>query len=494
MITGTYTYGSAYGSAYGVGRMVAVAGGPAPIPNIVAGFALASDQPKSYREIVQACRWYYQNDPHMSTVIQRIADLAASGLVNTDVALFGGDTPDSTTYDVFNAVAERINDIMHAVIIGYLVDGMAIPQYELQRVMGTRLPNVRTRTRYVVPASFWLRDPLQFDFYPPVFGAQPMAYLRIPSEDIAFVESKGTFPDGRRDPARYRELVERFPDYVAAIRRGETALPYNGYIIYRNLLPQATYPQPFLQPVLGALARKYMLQRLDTAISSRMIEAFRHAKVGNDAFPADDSDIEALKAELEKASNENAVFNIVTNHTVEISWILPDYKGLLDPAKYDTVHRDILVGLGFPRILLVGETERSNSADNQFAALGFLALVRHIQRDMIQWVYHVYRDVAGANGFTRVPKPEFLPVRVADTNQLLQYAETMFNIGVISRATVAGLYGVDYRSERLRREQEDAQLLDVSSEQRSEQRSEQSNEQQTNAPNDAADSADADAP
>ncbi|MFN3374338.1 MAG: hypothetical protein ACK44M_12325, partial [Chloroflexus sp.] len=131
----------------------------------------------------------------MSTVIQRIADLAASGLVNTDVALFGGDTPDSTTYDVFNAVAERINDIMHAVIIGYLVDGMAIPQYELQRVMGTRLPNVRTRTRYVVPASFWLRDPLQFDFYPPVFGAQPMAYLRIPPEDIAFVESKGTFPD-----------------------------------------------------------------------------------------------------------------------------------------------------------------------------------------------------------------------------------------------------------------------------------------------------------
>lgn len=447
MITGTYTHR-------------AIAGGPAQLPNVVAGFypfGPNGEQPRSYADVVRACRWYYQNDPHISAVVQRIADLAASGLVNTDTPLSGGDVPDKGTYELYDAIAAKINDVLFSIIIGYLVDGMVVPQYELQRVMGTRLTGVTSRTRYLVPTSFWLRDPLQFELHPSIFGAQPIAYLRIPQDDITFVQSKGVFPDGRKDIKRYRELVERFPEYVDAIRRGETSIPYNGYIIYRNLLPQATYPQPYLQPTLGALARKYALQRLDAAVSARMVEAFRHAKVGNDTYPADDGDIEALRTELERASNDYAVFNIVTNHTVDIQWVIPDYRDLLDPNKYEIVDRDIAAGLGFPRILLLGETERSNSADNQVASLGVLSFIRHIQRDIIQWVYHVYRDVAEANAITRVPKPEFMPVRIADTNQLLQYATMLFETGILSRATIAGLYGVDYRVERLRREQEDRQ-------------------------------------
>jgi len=441
----------------------AFSAGPVQIPHVIAGFApnAYSETPRSYAEIVRACRWYYQNDPHIASVVQRIADLASSGLVNSDVPLFGGEQPDDDTYALYDAIAGKINEVLNSVIIGYLVDGMAIPQYELKRVMGTRLPGVRTRTRYMVPSSFWLRDPLQFEFHPPVFGAQPEAYLIIPQEDIDFVKSKGTFPNGRKDQKRYQELVTRFPDYVAAIQRGETSIRYDGYIIYRNLLPQATYPQPYLQPVLGALTRKYTLQRLDTAISSRMIEAFRHVRVGTDNYPANDDDLEAVRQELEKTSNEYAVFNIVTNHTVDIRWVLPDYNALLDPDKYAIVDRDITVGLGFPRILLVGETERSNAADNQIASLGFLSFIRHIQQDIIQWVHYVYQDVAEANGLTRVPKPVFLPVRIADTNQLLQYAETMLQLGVISRATIAGLYGVDYRTERVRRRQEETTTVDT---------------------------------
>jgi hypothetical protein len=127
---------------------------------------------------------------------------------------------------------------------------------------------------------------------------------------------------------------------------------------------------------------------------------------------------------------------------------VPPFSELIDNKKYESVIQDIFFALGFPRILAVGETQRSNSADNQVAALGILSAIRHIHRDVLRWVEAVFRDVAEANGMVSIPQPLFAPVVTADVTQLLQYATNLLDRGVLSKDTVARLYGTDFERER----------------------------------------------
>jgi len=150
------------------------------------------------------------------------------------------------------------------------------------------------------------------------------------------------------------------------------------------------------------------------------------------------------------------VYNLFTNHTINISWVVPPFDVLLNEAKYNEANADIFFAMGFPRILTVGETEKSNAADNKIAALGILATLKSVQDDILGWVRYFYEQIAAENGITTIPIPYFSPIPLADVTQLIQYARDMVELGIISKDTAAGFYGSDYETELSQREYENS--------------------------------------
>lgn len=401
----------------------------------------------TYPEVLRLSRYFYRRDPIASTVVNRIADIAATELRNQNTPEYGEGEFTVEEKTLYDSLAKLIQPVLRAIVISYLVDGMAIPQYEIHRVQGTRINNALGRTQYQIPRAIWLRNPENIILKKTFEGNRRRAYIRIPQEDVNFILNKGVWADDIKDTKAYLELREEFPDYVAAIERGERIFPINDFIIYRNLLSWNDYPLPYLEAALDPLDHKRYLKMMDRATASRAIEAFRHVTVGSDLFPADDEDIEETRKVIDQKSSIERVFNLFTNHTVNISWVIPDLAALLDEKKYIEANADIFFALGFPRILTVGETEKSNAADNKIAALGVLSMMQGIQQDVLQWVKQMYREVALLNGIKRVAEPYFAPVQIIDVTMLLTQAAALVQANAISRETIAALYGSDFSTE-----------------------------------------------
>ncbi len=402
---------------------------------------------RPYHESIKLCRYFYRYDPIASTVINRLAEISSTPIRNKRKSITQNGQVAEEEYNVYQAVAQAIQPTITNIMLSYLIDGMAVPQYELTRVQGNRVNNLLGRTRYYLPHSLWLRDPDTIKLYRTVKGHERRAIVEIPGDDINFIVTGGRRSDGEMDVEAYNQLLRDFPDYVQMVKEGKNTFGVSDYIIYRKLMAFNDYPIPYLENALDSLDHKRYLKMMDRAIASRAIEAFRHISVGSDNFPADDEDIKFTEESLNQQSSTERVYNLFTNHTVDIKWVVPPFDALLSDKKYDTANMDIFFALGFPRILLVGETERSNSSDNRVAMLGTLSTIQEIQKDVLQWVRHLYQRVADANNFTRIPEPYFSPVSLADAGTLIQYMANMLDKGVISKETAASFYSTDYDSE-----------------------------------------------
>jgi len=139
------------------------------------------------------------------------------------------------------------------------------------------------------------------------------------------------------------------------------------------MLADAEYPIPYLYPGLESYKHKRNLRRMDYSIASRVISAILHVKAGSDEFPLTEDQQDVLD-DLESKfhwregispTDIERVFTLFTNHTIELNWVFPDVEALLNDKKYDAVNKDIILALGFPRILITGETERSFTSDQR---------------------------------------------------------------------------------------------------------------------------------
>jgi len=411
------------------------------------GFQDLDRKLRPYHESIKLCRYFYRYDPIASTVINRLAEISATTLRNKRKSLTQNGQVAEEEYNVYQAVAMAIQPHITNIILSYLIDGMAIPQYELTRIQGSRVSPTLGRSRYYLPHSLWLRDPDTIKLYRTVKGHERRAIVEIPGDDINFIRTGGMRSDGVIDTEAYNQLLSDFPEYVKMVKEGVVSFPVSDYIIYRKLMPFNDYPIPYLENAIESLDHKRYLKIMDRAIASRAIEAFRHISVGSDDYPADDEDIQATEDSLNQQSSTERVYNLFTNHTVKINWVVPPFDALLSDKKYDTANMDIFFALGFPRILLVGETERSNSADNRVAMLGIISTINDIQKDVLQWVKHLYQRIAVANNFTKIPEPYFATVSLADAGTLIQYMSAMLESGVVSKDTAASFYNTDYDTE-----------------------------------------------
>jgi hypothetical protein len=433
-----------------------------PSKRAIPGYYDGSANLGKYHELVKTSRWFYKFDPIASTVLNRMADMAMTTIRNRKKTKLNSDQVDDNIQAYYDALAKQLRPIIKQMALEYLLHGLVVPSYAFKRVRGDLISEKLGRTRYTVPDEMWLRNPENLELKRRPTGTARQIWLRIPKADIELVQNKGVRSDGTEDKDAYQYLVDHFPEYVAAIRKGQTKfLLETERAIMRKPNSYEDYPMPFLVNALSALQHKAYLKTLDKSIASRAIEAIRQIKVGDKDFPADDDDLDAIRGEIQmNSSTGERVFNLFTNHTVEIVWVFPPLEALLDEAKYAEPNADIFLAMGFPRILTTGETLRSNSSDSKIASLGPKATLEDLRESILEWLTELYRELAEKNNFKRFPEPYFAPIATSDYTALVQFAVDAMNAGAISKDTIAQLYGSDFETEagQIQTEQESGVL------------------------------------
>ena len=404
---------------------------------------------RTYHDTVPIVRWFYENDAIAGTVVNRMAEMSITVLRNRKKTKRNLKEVPPETLAFYNALVEEIKPFLKTAALEYLLHGMAIPQYTTQRLLGNKIAEQLGRKRYTTIDQLWVRNVEHIELKKRPTGMERQVFYKVPQEEIVFIQNSGVRQDGTEDKEAYQYLVDNFPEYVADVKRGKTKFPLeNVRPIYRKQNSYDDYPIPFLQNALKSLQHKEYLKSMDRSIASRAIEAIRHVRVGDKDFPADDDDITAIEQQVvQNSSTGERIFNLFTNHTVEIEWVFPPLDALLNEAKYAEPNSDIFLGLGFPRILTVGETAKSNAADNKIASLGPKATLEDLRDALIVWLKALYRELADINGFDVVPEPYFAPIATTDMTALIQFAIEAQQAGAISKDTVAQLYNSDYETE-----------------------------------------------
>lgn len=413
----------------------------------IPGYFDGTLEPK-YHDQLRIIRWYYINDAIAGTVVNRMADMAITQLRNRKKTKRNSDVVDDAIMAYYDSIALEIRPFLKQAALEYLLHGLVVPAYTTKRIMGNKIAEPLGRKRYYTIDSIWVRNPENIVLRKKPEGMERSIYLRIPREDVVFVQNKGKRNDGTADYAAYQRLVTDFPEYVRAIESGETFFLLDDQAIYRKLTSYNEYPLPFLTNALSSLQHKAYLKNMDKSIASRAIEAIRHIKVGSDEFPAQTEDIDDIKTMLQtNQSTGERIFNLFTNHTINIEWVMPPLDALLSEAKYIEPNNDIFLALGFPRVLTVGETAKSNSSDSKIASLGPKSTLEDLRESLINWVRYLYEALADANNFSRFPEPYFSPIATSDYTALVQFATDALAAGAISKNTISELYGSDYETE-----------------------------------------------
>jgi len=141
------------------------------------------------------------------------------------------------------------------------------------------------------------------------------------------------------------------------------------------------------------------------------------------------------------------IFQLITNHTVDINWVFPDTKPLLDVAKYNDINEEILFGLGFPRVLITGEALRSGTSDPEIATLSPLKTAESFRRHILEVIKDICTEISKQNGFKSVPSVQFKSINLHKFSDVLEGLVKLYDSSAISRTTLDKEFGYDFDAE-----------------------------------------------
>jgi len=405
---------------------------------------------KEYRKVVKQCRFFYRKDPIASTVVNKTIDIGISSLI------FDKGNLTDNEFKIFIGLKPDLESYSRELALEYLLSGLVVPEISYARINTSNLSEykVKKKSYLYLPESMWIRNAETIDINYSFIMGKPSYYIEVPDEMVFFIMNNGKYPDGTKDEALYAELLKLYPDFVAKVKSGQKKILIEDdkLITRRKVLTDSQYPTPYLYASLEAFKHKRNLRRMDYAIAARVISAILHTKVGNDEYPVtedDDTVFENIKNQFYYRDKKNVerIFHFITNHTVEMEWVTPDVSALLSEKKYAEINQDIFFGLGFPRILTTGETERSSSSDPEFASLSPVKTMEAMQKDVLPIIKDIVKNVSDGNNLRDVPDVRFAPINLQAFRQFVEGMTTLYESGNLSRTSFAGAFGYNLEEE-----------------------------------------------
>ncbi|MCX8010062.1 MAG: hypothetical protein N3A61_02820 [Ignavibacteria bacterium] len=419
----------------------------------------STNKETDYHKIVEECRFFYRTDPIASTVINKLVEIGVSDII-VDVSEL---SPNESK--IFTCYLDKIKKFIRQCALEYLITGMVVPEITFEIVEREELKDlgIKKYSQLYLPTSMWVRNSEHIKINHSFLGDdKPSYFIKIPQEMINFVTSGGVYSDGTVDKERYKWLAENFPDFISAIKAGKTELPLDNPLIIRRLyLADSPYPIPYLYPALEPLKHKRNLRLMDYALAGRVIQAIQHIKVGSDEFPlleGEEGVFDDIKMQLRQGNilskQVEKIIQLFTNHTVSIEWVIPDVSAIFNSQKYEEINNDVFFALGFPRILTVGETLRTQASNHELATKSPIKTMEKMQEDLIPIVKYIINKIRTKNNLTSNPSVRFKRV---DFHQFSDFINGLFelrNQGGISLETLCNYFGIDYSDEKVKIENE----------------------------------------
>jgi hypothetical protein len=425
---------------------------------------LEVDDIDEFREVVDICRFFYKRDPIASTVINKLIDIGITALE------FERSKLQPNQEKIIESLLESFEEYSEAIALEYLISGLVVPEVSFTRVFGKELSKlgIKRYTSLSLPTDMWLRDPMTIKINQ-IWSSQPTYYVEIPDDLIHFIRNEGVYEDGTVDKELYKELKKRYPKFVNAVNRGETEVKLeNNFILRRRVLSGNPYPIPYLYGATEPMKHKRNIRRMDYSVASRAISAIQLIRVGNDEYPLtedDDDVLDGLKDKMYWRNTGNRdverIFQLFTNHTVEIEWIFPDMQALLDDSKYKDVNRDIFYALGFPAILVTGETERSSASEAEYAVLSPIETMKNFRKKILKILNGILEEMLDLNELKLDTKFRFKPINLQALVDFYEVLTKLYESGSISRESYIERLGFNLDDELELLEEEKAKMEDM---------------------------------
>jgi hypothetical protein len=415
-------------------------------------YSSSSQREKEYSEIVKECRFFYRNDPIASTVINKLVEIGITELTIDISSLTANEEK------IYSFVLAKLQKFLRQCALEYLISGMVVPEITFEPVDRETLREIGVKkyAQLYLPTSLWVRNSEHIKINTSFFGADtPSYFIKIPDELIYFIKSGGIYSDGREDKQHYKWLEKNYQAFVREVKNGKTEILLdNPLIIRRTYLPDSPYPIPYLYPALESLKHKRNLRLMDYALAGRVIQAIQHVRVGSDKYPlleGEEGVFDDIRNQLRQVSYSkevNKIIQLFTNHTVEISWILPDVNPILNPNKYEEINNDIFFALGFPRILTTGETQRTQTSNHELATKSPIKTMEKMQQDLLPIAQFIVSKIREKNDFPSRPEIRF---KHLDFYQFADFMQGLFKLReerAISLETLSRYFGLDYSDEQ----------------------------------------------
>jgi len=430
-------------------------------PSLVDKLEIKDISQDTFKEIIETCRFFYKRDPTAGTVVDKMVDIGI-----TDLYISKEELSDNE-YRIFSAILPKLKEYAEDLALEYLISGLVIPEIKFATVGKEELKKygIKKYTSMYFPVSLWIRDPATVKINKTILSDKPSFFINIPDDLAYFIKNSGKYKDGTEDKVLYKQLVEMYPEFVRKVRDGkkDILLTENIHlIIRRRVLSDTGYPIPYLYKGIESMKHKRNLRRMDYSVASRVITAIQLIKLGNDTYPVTEDDagqFEDIKSQMYWRNSTSGrevekVFQLFANHTLDISWVFPETDVLLDEAKYRDVNQDIVVALGFPKILMTGENERSNSGDSSYAASSPIKTIEHFRSKIITVLQYIINEIADRNNLKSVPEISFKPLQLAEFGVFITAIRELYTSGNLSREGYASIFGFNIKDELMKRAEE----------------------------------------
>jgi len=408
--------------------------------------------------MLQACRFFYKHDSVVSTVINKLIDIAITDLVVPKNKLSANE------YRIIGGMKDELQEFAENLALEFLISGLVVPEIKYGAATKLELKElgIKKYETLTLPMSIWIRDPMTLVINSSMFMDEPTYFVEIPSELVQFILSEGTYSDGTKDPETYAMLLTYYPEFVEQIRNGAVSIKIeNPLIIRRRYLSSSPYPIPYLTPIIEDLKHKRNLRRMDYATASRVIGAIQLFKLGSDLFPVtqdQEDQFDQLRNQMyyRYGGDIERIFQLFTNHTLTIEWIYPPLEALLDEKKYAEVNQAIVLGLGFPRILMTGEVERSGTSNAEFATMSPIKTMENIRAKILKILNNIVDNIIEKNNLKGTTTLRFAPINMMGFEAFVNGLTQLYNTGNVSRTSFAKAFGYDLEEEfNLRAEEKD---------------------------------------
>ena len=413
----------------------------------------------TFAKIVDACRFFYRHDSIVSSVINKSIDIGINDLV------FDSKDLTSNAKKVVEGLLPELHDFAETMALEFLVSGLVVPEIKYANVTRDQLKemSIKKFETLVMPVAMWVRDPTSIKINYTMVMDKPSYYVKVPEKLIQFILGKGTYADGTKDPELYAKLKAYYPEFILKVEeKQEYILIEDDSLIFRNRpISDSPYPTPYLYAALEPLKHKRNLRRMDYSIAARVIGAIQLFRLGNDEFPVtedQDGQFQAIKDQmywrLTSQKDIERIFQLFANHTLQIDWIFPPVEALLNENKYKEVNEDIMIALGFPKILITGEVTKTGTSNPEFATMAPTKTLEAMRKRILRVLNRVIDVTFEENGFSGDTTLKFTQMNLSEFSTLVEGLTKLYNTGNLSRKSYSGAFGYDIEEEMKQRSDE----------------------------------------